>query len=64
MSMKRGKGLSLLLAACLAIFAGSAFAGTVPAGDGVIVAQSPTQDPKSPPDCKKYPNDTRCKVRK
>jgi len=58
------KTSSLLLAACLATFAGTGFASTtaVPATDRMIVAQaSPDQDPKSPPDCKKYPKDTRCK---
>ena len=58
------KSASLLLAACLSTFAGAGFAGTsvVPASDRMIVTQaSPDQDPKSPPDCKKYPKDTRCK---
>lgn len=59
MSMKQG--LSFLLAASLAVFSGSVLAGTRAATDGVIVAQSPTQDPNTPPDCKKYPQDVRCK---
>lgn len=56
------KSTSLLLAAGLAAFAGAGFADSAPATDRMIVAQaSPTQDPKTPPDCKKYPKDTRCK---
>ena len=53
---------SLLLSVCLATFAGAGFAGTVsvPATDRMIVAQVPDQDPKTPPDCKKYPKDVRC----
>jgi hypothetical protein len=45
-----------------------AFAGIAPAADvhqGVTgqreVYQSGDQDPKTPPDCAKYPRDTRCK---
>ncbi len=55
------KSAPLMLTACLAAFAGVSYAGSLPAGDSVIVAQAPTQDPKTPPDCKKYPKDTRCK---
>ena len=54
----------LLLAACVAAFAGASFAGTPPSTDRMIVAQAPTQDPSTPPDCKKYPKDTRCKDKK
>jgi len=52
---------SLLLAACLAAFAGAGFADAVPANERVIIAQSQDQDPGTPPDCKKYPKDVRCK---
>jgi hypothetical protein len=61
MSMKHTQGLSFLLAALIAVFSGSVLADTRAAADGVIVAQSPTQDPNTPPDCKKYPQDVRCK---
>ncbi|HET9404345.1 MAG TPA: hypothetical protein VFO57_07180 [Burkholderiales bacterium] len=61
MSLKHTRGLSLLLAALFALLAGNVLADTRPAADGVIVAQSPTQDPNTPPDCKKYPQDVRCK---
>jgi hypothetical protein len=54
------KYASVLLAACLAAFAGATFANSVPATDRMIVAQAPDQDPKTPPDCKKYPKDVRC----
>jgi hypothetical protein len=66
MRMKPGlpKAASLVLAACLVSFAGAGFAGTAPATDRMIVAQAPTQDPKTPPDCKKYPKDVRCKDQK
>lgn len=56
--MKCTKVSSTLLAACFAIFAGSVFADSLPATDRVI---SQTQDPNTPPDCKKYPQDVRCK---
>jgi hypothetical protein len=58
------KSASILLTACLAAFASVSFAGSLPAADRVIVAQAPTQDPKTPPDCKKYPKDVRCPVKK
>lgn len=58
------KSASLLLTTCLAAFAGASFAGSLPADDRVIIAQAPTQDPKTPPDCKKYPKDVRCPVKK
>ena len=56
--------LAYLLSAMLITASGAVFAG---AGTGsssgvtpIVQAQS-DQDPKSPPDCKKYPKDTRCK---
>lgn len=58
------KSASVLLTACVAAFAGASFAGSLPAADRVIIAQAPTQDPNTPPDCKKYPKDTRCPVKK
>ena len=54
------KYASLFLAASLAVFAGVSFAGPVQATDRAIFAQS-DQDPNTPPDCKKYPKDVRCK---
>jgi hypothetical protein len=54
------KCASLFLAAGLATIAGVSFAGPVQTTDRVIFAQS-DQDPNTPPDCKKYPKDVRCK---
>jgi hypothetical protein len=58
--------LSYLLSAMLIAFSGAVVAETG-AGAGSVVsqgqiaqAQPSDQDPKSPPDCKKYPKDTRC----
>lgn len=57
-------GASVMLAVCLAALAGTGIAGTPPAADRTIVAQAPIQDPNTPPDCRKYPKDTRCKDQK
>lgn len=56
--------LSYVLSAMLLAFSGATLAGG--SGESVITqgqiaqAQPSDQDPKSPPDCKKYPKDTRC----
>ena len=55
--------LASLLSAMLLVASGAVLAGT---GTGSTVITPTTQassdqDPKSPPDCKKYPKDTRCK---
>ncbi|MNC97738.1 hypothetical protein D3C83_154970 [compost metagenome] len=57
--------LSYVLSAMLLAFSGAALAGTGSAGSvitqgQIAQAQPSDQDPKSPPDCKKYPKDTRC----
>ena len=62
--------MSILLAAMLAAFSGATMAGTSSSsstGSFTIAAvgqdevqQASDQDPNTPPDCKKYPKDTRC----
>jgi hypothetical protein len=62
MKLLFSKFLSLLLGASIALFAGAGFAAPVSAADRVTIVQaSPDQDPNTPPDCKKYPKDVRCK---
>ena len=63
--------VSMMLAATLAAFSGVTLAGSTgptSAASGTIVAlgqdeakQASDQDPNTPPDCKKYPKDSRCK---
>ena len=66
------KCMSVMLALVLGAFSCAVLAGNsgaVSAGSGTIVValtqgeaqQTSGQDPSSPPDCKKYPKDTRCK---
>lgn len=58
--------LSYALSIMLLAFSGATLAGSTGSADSVITqrqiaqAQPSDQDPKSPPDCKKYPKDTRC----
>lgn len=58
--------LAYALSAMLLAFSGATLAGTgsadsvITQGQTVAQAQPSDQDPKSPPDCKKYPKDTRC----
>lgn len=55
------QGTLALMALCLTGVAAGSLAGPAPVNDRLIVAQAQDQDPKTPPDCKKYPKDTRCK---
>ena len=62
--------MSVLLAAMLAAFSVATLAGTAgPSSAGLITIaavgqdeaqQASDQDPNTPPDCKKYPKDSRC----
>ena len=60
--------ISMMLTAMLAVFSGAALAG--PANPVLAATETTTvfgqdevqqSDPKTPPDCKKYPTDPRCK---
>ena len=53
------KFVAVLTVAFLAAISGYAFAGT--AAVAPAVADAPSQAPDTPPDCKKTPDDPRCK---
>lgn len=64
---------SILMSALIGAFSGTALAGQVgPLSTspynviafGQEIMQTGDQDPNSPPDCKKYPRDTRCQGKK
>lgn len=57
--------VSILVSAILGAFSGIAVGGQgVPVSSSIgattILAQADDQDPNTPPDCKKFPRDTRC----
>lgn len=54
------KFVAVLMVALLAGVSGYAFAGTAAAAPALVV-DAPSQAPDTPPDCKKTPDDPRCK---
>lgn len=62
---------STVMAALVLAFSGAAMAGPIggQSPDRVVYAgkstvQAGDQDPNTPPDCKKFPNDSRCGIKK
>jgi hypothetical protein len=61
-ALRKWQLVPVLMVALAAGFAGTAFAGTAAPAQAVVNA--PSQSPDTPPDCRNYPDDPRCRDRR